>query len=468
MNPLQTDLAIIGGGPGGYVAAIKAAQLGLKVTCIEKRGTLGGTCLNVGCIPSKALLHSSHMYHEAKHSMKGHGVTCTGVELDLDAMMKQKEGAVASLNSGIEGLFKKNGVNYIKGEGKMIGGDIHVKCLDGSSAVVKARKTIIATGSDVAQLPMAKIDEKRIISSTGALSLSEVPKHLIVIGAGVIGLEMGSVWSRLGSKVTVVEYQDRIAPGMDSKLAKTLQRQLGKGGMKFMLSHGVEGIEYNKDGTGVTVSAKTKKGKQVSVEGDYCLVAIGRRPFTGGLGADDAGVGMNKWGQIDVDADYRTNLQDVYAIGDVVPGPMLAHKAEEEGVVCVERMTGHAASLNYDTIPGIIYTGPELAAVGHTEETAKEAGIEYKVGEFPFTANSRAKAVDGTVGMVRVLATPEGQIIGGHILGDNGSEMIHQLAIAINAGMKIGELADMCFGHPTLSEAVKEAALGAHFKSIHI
>ncbi len=405
------------------------------------------------------------MVHEAKHTMKGHGVTCTGVDVDLAQMMKQKEDAVAGLCGGIEMLFKKNGVKYIKGTGALVGGEVQVACLDGSRETIRPRKTMIATGSDVARLPMATIDEERIVSSTGALSLSEVPKKMVVIGGGVIGLELGSVWHRLGAKVTVIEHNNRIAPGMDSKLAKTLQRQLGKEGMKFMLGHGVKTVE--RVGDSVKIVAANKKGKEVELDVDVCLVAIGRRPYTAGLGAKEAGVAMNDWGQIDINEDYQTSVPNVYAIGDVVPGPMLAHKAEEEGVVAVERMLGHSATLNYDTIPGIIYTMPEFGAVGHTEETAKEAGIEYRVGEFPFSANSRARAVGQSAGAVRILATPDGRIIGGHILGSNGSEMIHQIAIAINAGMSIKEFGDMCFGHPTLSEAVKEAALGAHFKPIH-
>ncbi|CAN6466585.1 unnamed protein product [Victoria cruziana] len=465
----ENDVVVVGGGPGGYVAAIKAAQLGLKTTCIEKRGTLGGTCLNVGCIPSKALLHSSHMYHEAKHAFPAHGVKFAQLEVDLAAMMAQKDKAVAGLTKGIEGLFKKNKVTYLKGAGKLISSsEVSVDGLDGSSTVVKGKNIIIATGSDVKSLPGIVIDEKKIVSSTGALALTEIPKKLVVIGAGYIGLEMGSVWGRLGSEVTVVEFAPDIVPSMDGEVRKMFQRSLEKQKMKFMLKTKVIGVDTSGPGVKLTVEPSAG-GEQSILEADVVLVSAGRSPYTKGLGIEDLGIKTDKIGRIEVDDKFATSVAGVYAIGDVIPGPMLAHKAEEDGVACVEFIAGKTGHVDYDTVPGVVYTTPEVASVGKTEEQVKAAGIDYRVGKFPFMANSRAKAIDSAEGLVKILADKESdKILGVHIMAPNAGELIHEAVLALQYGASSEDIARTCHAHPTLSEAVKEAAMATYDKPIHI
>ncbi|XP_047315101.1 dihydrolipoyl dehydrogenase, mitochondrial [Impatiens glandulifera] len=465
----ENDVVVIGGGPGGYVAAIKAAQLGLKTTCIEKRGTLGGTCLNVGCIPSKALLHSSHMYHEATHSFANHGVKFASVEVDLPAMMAQKDKAVAGLTKGIEGLLKKNKVTYVKGYGKFISpSEISVETTDGETTIVKGKHIIIATGSDVKPLPGITIDEKKVISSTGALVLPEIPKKLIVVGAGYIGLEMGSVWNRLGSEVTVVEFAGEIVPSMDGEVRKQFQRSLEKQKMKFMLKTKVVSIDTSGNGVKLTLEPSSG-GEQTTLEADVVLISAGRTPFTSGLGLDKIGVETDKIGRIPVNERFATNIPGVYAIGDVIPGPMLAHKAEEDGVACVEFIAGKHGHVDYDLVPGVCYTHPEVASVGKTEEQVKALGIEYRVGKFPFLANSRAKAIDDAEGIVKILADKESdKILGVHIMAPNAGEMIHEACLALQYGASSEDIARTCHAHPTMSEALKEAAMATYDKPIHM
>ncbi|PHT82244.1 Leghemoglobin reductase [Capsicum annuum] len=465
----ENDVVVIGGGPGGYVAAIKAAQLGLKTTCIEKRGTLGGTCLNVGCIPSKALLHSSHMFHEAQHSFAQHGVKFSSVEVDLPAMMSQKDKAVAGLTRGIEGLFKKNKVNYVKGYGKFLSpSEVSVDTIDGGNTVVKGKNIIIATGSDVKSLPGLTIDEKRIVSSTGALALTEVPKNLVVIGAGYIGLEMGSVWGRLGSQVTVVEFASDIVPTMDGEVRKQFQRSLEKQKMKFMLKTKVVSVDTAGDVLKLTLEPAAG-GEQTTLEADVVLVSAGRVPFTSGLGLDKIGVETDKAGRILVNERFASNVTGVYAIGDVIPGPMLAHKAEEDGVACVEFIAGKEGHVDYDLVPGVCYTHPEVASVGKTEEQVKALGLDYRVGKFPFLANSRAKAIDDAEGIVKVLAEKEtDKILGVHIMAPNAGELIHEAVLALHYGASSEDIARTCHAHPTMSEALKEAAMATYDKPIHI
>lgn len=465
----ENDVVIVGGGPGGYVAAIKAAQLGLKTTCIEKRGTLGGTCLNVGCIPSKALLHSSHMYHEATHSFANHGVKFSSVEVDLPAMLAQKDKAVSNLTKGIEGLFKKNKVNYVKGYGKFLSpSEITVDTIDGGETVVKGKNIIIATGSDVKSLPGITIDEEKIVSSTGALALKEVPKKLVVIGAGYIGLEMGSVWGRLGSEVTVVEFAGDIVPSMDGEIRKQFQRTLEKQKMKFMLKTKVVSVDSSGDGVKLTLEPAAG-GDQRVLEADVVLVSAGRVPFTAGLQLDKIGVEMDKVGRILVNDRFATNVPGVFAIGDVIPGPMLAHKAEEDGVACVEFIAGKEGHVDYDLVPGVVYTHPEVASVGKTEEQVKALGVGYRVGKFPFMANSRAKAIDDADGLVKILAEKEtDKILGVHIMSPNAGELIHEAVLALQYGASSEDIARTCHAHPTMSEAVKEAAMATYDKPIHI
>ncbi|KAF3334512.1 dihydrolipoyl dehydrogenase [Carex littledalei] len=465
----ENDVVVVGGGPGGYVAAIKAAQLGLKTTCIEKRGTLGGTCLNVGCIPSKALLHSSHMYHEAKHAFPNHGVKFASLEIDLAAMMSQKDKAVAGLTRGIEGLFKKNKVTYVKGSGKFTSpSEISVETLDGSNTTVKGKHVIIATGSDVKSLPGVTIDEKKIVSSTGALSLTEIPKRLVVIGAGYIGLEMGSVWGRLGSEVTVVEFAPEIVPTMDGEVRKQFQRMLEKQKMKFMLKTKVVGVDTSGDGVKLTLEPSAG-GEQQTLEADVVLVSAGRTPYTANLGLETIGVETDKGGRILVDHKFKTNVDGVYAIGDVIPGPMLAHKAEEDGVACVEFIAGKEGHVDYDLVPGVVYTHPEVASVGKTEEQIKALGVTYRVGKFPFMANSRAKAIDDAEGLVKILAEKEtDKILGVHIMAPNAGELIHEAVLAMHYGASSEDIARTCHAHPTMSEAVKEAAMATYDKPIHM
>lgn len=462
------DLVIIGGGPGGYVAAIKASQLGLKVTCVEGRGSLGGTCLNVGCIPSKALLHSSHMYEEAKHSFAKHGVIVSDVKVDLDAMLKQKEEAVTGLTKGIEGLFKKNKVTYVKGWGSLkSGSEVEVALCEGGTTTLAAKSVMIATGSDVMDLPGVPIDEEKIVSSTGALCLKKVPESLIVIGGGYIGLEMGSVWSRLGAKVTVVEFADVIVPTMDSEIRRNFQRTLQKQGLSFKLNTKVVASKVVGDKVQLTVEP-AKGGPQDTLEAEVVLVSAGRKPHTAGLNLEGVGVQLDERGRIKVDSKFQTTCPGVYAIGDVIPGPMLAHKAEEDGVACVETLAGKHGHVNYDTVPSIVYTNPEVAGVGLTEDQAKAQGLDYKTGKFAFMANSRARAVDTAEGMVKFIADKKtDKILGVQIMGPNAGELIHECVLAMEYGASAEDLARTCHGHPTLSEAVKEAALATYFKPIH-
>ena len=460
------DLIVIGAGPGGYVAAIRAAQLGLKTACVEKRGSLGGTCLNVGCIPSKALLESSHLFAQASHDFAKHGIKISKIELDLKAMMARKDKVVSQLTGGIEFLFKKNKIDYVKGAGAVTApGEVTVD----AKKKLAAKHILIATGSDVMPLPGVEIDEKRIVSSTGALELSEVPKSLVVVGAGYIGLEMGSVWARLGAKVTVVEFLDRICPGMDGETAKMLQRLLARQGLDFKLGSKVTSAKANKTGVSLTVEPAKAGGAAETLKADIVLVAIGRRPYTEGLGLDALGVAMDNRGFIQVDKNYRTNVEDIFAIGDAIPGPMLAHKAEEEGIAAAEIMAGQHGHVNYDTVPGVVYTWPEVATVGKTEEELKEAGVDYKIGKFPFAANSRAKANDDTDGFVKILADAKSDwVLGAHIIGPDAGTLIHEAVMAMEFGGAAEDIARAFHAHPTLNEAVKEAALAVEGRPIHI
>jgi dihydrolipoamide dehydrogenase len=470
MTDSQYDLIVIGGGPGGYVAAIRAAQLGLKVACVEKRGALGGTCLNVGCIPSKALLNSSEKFEEANRSFAAHGVELGSVKLNLTAMMARKEKVVDDLTKGIEFLFKKNKVDYVKGAGVVEGpGKVAVTPVDGGKASALDTKSIlIATGSEVMPLPGVEIDEKQIVSSTGALALLKVPKHLVVVGGGVIGLELGSVWRRLGAEVTVVEFLDRILPEMDGEISKNFARTMKKQGMKLRLGSKVTGAKAGKSGVKLTVEP-AKGGDAETIDCDTVLVAIGRQPCTEGLGLEKVGVELGPRGFIKIDDHFKTSVEGVYAIGDCVPGPMLAHKAEDEGAACAEIIAGQSAHINYDAIPGIVYTWPEVAAVGRTEEQLKEAGVEYKSGKFPFTANSRARANMDTDGFVKILADAKtDRVLGAHIIGPDAGNMIHEIVLTMEFGGSAEDVARTCHGHPTLNEAVKEAALAVAGRPIHI
>jgi len=469
MSEDSFDVVFIGGGPGGYIGAIKAAQLGMKVACVEKRGALGGTCLNVGCIPSKALLHSSHLFHEATHGMKKHGIEVGSVKLDLDAMMDHKDEVVDTLTKGIEGLFKKNKVTYLVGHGRIAGpGKVEVELNDGGKKTLEAKNIVIATGSESTPLPGVEVDEKRIVSSTGALELEKVPQHLVVIGAGYIGLEMGAVWQRLGAEVTVVEFLDRVTPGMDGEVSKQFQRILEKQGLAFKLGTKVTGVDKKGKKLKVTVEP-AKGGDALTIECDIVLVAIGRRPFTQGLGLDSVGIEPDKRGMIEVDDHFKTKADGIYAIGDVIHGPMLAHKAEEEGVAVAEILAGQKPHIDYNKIPGVVYTFPEVAAIGRTEEQLKEAGIKYKTGKFPFLANSRARAVGQTDGFVKILADAEtDEILGCHIIGPEAGTMIGELAVAMEFGASAEDLARTSHAHPTLEEAIKEAALATFAKPLNL
>ncbi len=464
------DLVVIGGGPGGYVAAIRAAQLGLRTAIVEKRGALGGTCLNVGCIPSKALLQSSHHYDLAATEFGHHGIKAK-VSLDLKTMMGRKDKVVSDLTQGVEFLMKKNKIDYVVGEAEIkAAGEVAVKPpkKGAKKHTLKTENIIIATGSDVAPLPGVSIDEERIVSSTGALSLKKVPDNLIVVGAGVIGLELGSVWRRLGAKVTVVEFLDHILPGMDSEVSKQMKRTLTKQGMAFKLATKVTGAKTGKAGVTLTLEP-VSGGKKETLKADVVLAAIGRIPFTGGLGLDKAGVDMDERGFIKVDEDFQTNVPGIHAIGDVIGGPMLAHKAEDEGVVCVEIMAGQSGHINYDTIPGIVYTWPEAASVGKTEEQLKDAGIAYSAGKFPFTANSRARCNADTDGFVKILADKATDaVLGCHIVGPEAGDLIQEVVVAMELSASAEDIARICHGHPGLSEAVKEAALATAGRAIHM
>jgi len=468
MSDSHFDLIIIGAGPGGYVAAIRAAQLGLKTACIEKRGTLGGTCLNVGCIPSKALLHSSEKFEEAQSHLAEHGVKVGKVELDLKTLMARKDKVVDGLTKGIAGLFKKNKVTGITGSARIVKPGEVVVSADGKDTSYTADNIIIATGSAVTPLPGVEIDEDRIVSSTGALSLTKVPKHLVVVGGGYIGLEMGSVWRRLGSKVTVVEFLDAIVPNMDGEVGKAMHKTLAKQGMEFKLGTKVTGAKATKTKVALTVEPAAG-GDAETIDCDIVLVSIGRVPFTANLGLAEIGVEMDKRGVIQVDNNFKTNIDGIYAIGDVIPGPMLAHKAEEEGIACVERLAGQATHINYDAIPSVVYTWPEAATVGKTEEQLKDAGIDYNKGNFPFMANSRARANGDSEGFVKILAdAATDEVLGVHIIGPDAGTMIAELALAMEFGASSEDIARTCHAHPTLNEAVKEAALAVEGAPIHM
>jgi dihydrolipoamide dehydrogenase len=462
---MSYDVIVIGAGPGGYVCAIRAAQLGLKVGVVEKREALGGTCLNIGCIPSKALLYASEAFADAGHGFAHLGVMAEP-KLDLARMMKHKDETVAANVNGVAFLFKKNKIDWIKGEGSILGtGRVRVKTAV-SEVVYNATHIVIATGSDVAKLPGVEIDENVVVSSTGAIALPTVPKKLIVVGAGVIGLELGSVWRRLGAEVTVVEFLDRILPGMDGEVAKSFQRILEKQGFKFLLAHKVAKVDNTGQGASVTVEPAAG-GEAKSLQADVVLVAIGRRPYTAGLGLEQAGVALER-GQIVIDNHFRTNVEGIYAIGDAVRGPMLAHKAEDEGVALAEILAGQAGHVNYDVIPGVVYTSPEVAVVGKSEEELKAAGIAYTVGKFPFLANGRARAMRQTEGFVKVLAdAATDRVLGVHIIGFGAGEMIHEAAVLMEFGGSSEDLARTCHAHPTMSEAVKEAAMAVAKRSIH-
>jgi dihydrolipoamide dehydrogenase len=456
------DTVIIGTGPGGYVCAIRCAQLGLKVAVVEKRASHGGTCLNVGCIPSKALLHASELYAESKHAFAKMGIIAES-KIDFPKMMGFKQEAIDGNTKGIDFLLKKNKVTVFRGTGKITApGKVSV-----GGEIIETKSIIIATGSDVARLKGIEIDEKRIVSSTGALELKEVPAHLAVIGAGVIGLELGSVYARLGAKVTVIEYLDRILPGMDADVAKTFQRILQKQGFAFKLSSKVTGAAASKDAVTLTVEPAAG-GAAEQIEADVVLVAVGRVPYTEGLGLEAVGVTKDNRGRIEVDAHYATNVPGIYAIGDVIKGPMLAHKAEDEGIALAEILAGQAGHVNYGVIPGVVYTSPEVAAVGQTEEELKAAGVEYKAGKFLFIANGRAKANQTTDGFVKVLADAKtDKVLGVHIVGPMAGELIHEAAVLMEFGGSAEDLARTCHAHPTLSEAVKEAALAVAGRAIH-
>jgi dihydrolipoamide dehydrogenase len=459
------DLVVIGSGPGGYVAAIRAAQLGMKTACVEKYPSLDGTCLNVGCIPSKALLDSSERFAETRDGLEIHGIRATA-ELDLAAMMKRKDAVVRDLTRGIEGLFKKNGVTRVAGTGRLIDAQ-HVEVQsDAGAQTLETRRVLIATGSKPAALPGIAFDGRRIVHSTDALALTEVPRRLIVVGAGAIGLELGSVWRRLGSEVTVLEYLDRIVPGMDALSARLLRRALEKQGLRFQFGCSATGARVEQGEVVVTVSEGEKTREQRC---DALLVAVGRRPHTDGLGAREAGVELDERGRVKVDAHYQTRVPGIAAIGDVIAGPMLAHKAEEEGIAAVERMAGQAGHVSYDCIPNVVYTWPELACVGMTEEQAKAEGKEIAVGVFPFLANGRARAMNEREGQVKIVAdATTDRILGAHILGPRASDLIAELVVAMELQASAEDVARSVHAHPTLAEAVKEAALGVARRSIHI
>jgi len=463
------DLVVIGTGPGGYVCAVRAAQLGMKVAVVEKNATLGGTCLNVGCMPSKALLHASEMFEEAAHSFAKMGVSIAAPKLDLPAMMNFKQQGIDGNVKGVEFLMKKNKIDVISGKGKVLGaGKVEVTGFDGKAQTVETKNIVIATGSDIARLKGIEIDEKRVVSSTGALSLEKVPEKMLIIGAGVIGLELGSVWRRLGAEVMVVEFLDRILPGMDGEVAKQFQRMLEKQGFAFKLGAKVTGVDIS--GKTLKVSVEPAAGGPAETfETDVVLVCIGRVPYTEGLGLKEAGVALDNRGRVQIDAHFATSVKGVYAIGDVVAGPMLAHKAEDEGVACAEIIAGQAGHVNYDVIPGVVYTTPEVSSVGKTEEELKQAGIAYTSGKFPFTANGRSKVNQTTDGFVKVLADAKtDRVLGVHIVGREAGEMIHEAAVLMEFGGSAEDLARTCHAHPTRSEAIKEAALAVGKRAIHM
>ena len=457
------DVIVIGAGPGGYVCAIRCAQLGLKVACVEGRETLGGTCLNVGCIPSKAMLHASELYHTAHAHFAEMGLTGPAPGVDLAQMLRYKQSTVDTNTKGIEFLFKKNKVAWLKGWAAIpAAGQVRV-----GDETHNAKHIVIASGSEPASLPGVTVDEKTIVTSTGALELAQIPKRLVVIGAGVIGLEMGSVYARLGAEVTVVEFLDQITPGMDGEVCKTLQRLLGRQGLKFVLGAAVQGAETTDDGIRVTYRLR-KDDSEHSLDADTVLVATGRKPFTEGLGLDALGVALSRRGQIETDARWQTNIPGIYAIGDAIAGPMLAHKAEDEGMALAETLAGRHGHVNYGVIPGVIYTAPEVAAVGATEEALKEQGRAYKVGKFPFMGNARAKSHFAGDGFVKLLADKDtDRLLGAHIIGPAAGELIHEICVAMEFGAAAEDVARTCHAHPTFSEAVREAALACGDGAIH-
>jgi dihydrolipoamide dehydrogenase len=460
------DLIVIGSGPGGYVAAIRAAQLGMKVACVEKEASLGGTCLNVGCIPSKALLDSSEHFHQAKHTLSRHGVKIPSVELDLPTMMSRKDTVVSTLTRGIAGLFRKNKIEHLRGTARVTGpGKVELTTSAGKNNYT-AKSILIATGSAPIQIPTIPFDGKQIVSSTEALALPKVPQKLLVIGAGVIGMELGSVWLRLGSEVKVIEFLDRCAPAMDREMTTALQRQLEKQGMKFQFNTGAQSSKIENG----RVKVAWKSGEQTGEDtADVVLVAVGRKPYTDSLGLKEIGIAQDAKGYVLVNDHYETSVKGIFAIGDVIGGLMLAHKAEEEGTACVELLSGHAGHVNYNAIPNVIYTDPELASVGKSEEELKTAGVTYNIGKFPFTANGRARAMDATEGFVKILADAKtDRILGMHIFGPRASDMIAECAVAMEFAASSEDIARSVHAHPTLAEAVKEAALGVDKRSIHI
>jgi dihydrolipoamide dehydrogenase len=466
---MSYDLVVIGTGPGGYVCAVRAAQLGLKTAVVDKRATLGGTCLNVGCIPSKALLHASELFEEAGHAFAKMGIGVAKPKLDLKQMLAFKDEAVDGNTKGVDFLMKKNKIDVVRGTGRITApGKVEVKGADGKTQTLETKNIVIATGSDVAQLKGIAIDEKRIVSSTGALTLEKVPSSLLVIGAGVIGLELGSVWRRLGAEVTVVEFLDRILPGMDSEVARQSQRLLEKQGMTFKLGAKVTGVDASGKKLKATIEP-AKGGAAETLDTDVVLVAIGRVPYTEGLGLQEAGVAMDERGRVKTDAHFATNVPGIYAIGDVIAGPMLAHKAEDEGVAVAEILAGKAGHVNYEVIPAVVYTYPEIASVGKSEDDLKAANVAYNVGKFPFTANGRAKANQQTDGFVKILADAKtDRVLGVHIVGADAGNMIAEPAVAMEFGASAEDIARTCHAHPTLPEAVKEAALAVDKRAIHM
>ncbi|WP_440924240.1 dihydrolipoyl dehydrogenase [Candidatus Pelagibacter sp.] len=457
---------VIGGGPGGYVCAIRLAQLGLKTACIESRGSLGGTCLNIGCIPSKSLLNLSEEFHKVK-GLANKGIEIGEVKLNLDKMMKSKDKAVTVLTKGVEFLLKKNKVTYFKGHGSFKSkNEILIKDDQKKETIIQTEKTVIATGSVPVSLPGIEIDEKMIVSSTGALKLEKVPNKMVVVGGGYIGLEMGSVWSRLGAKVEVVEFLDHITPGMDKEISSEFMKILKKQGMKFNMQNKVETIQKNN--SGAVVSTIDKDGNKNNFECDVVLISVGRKPNTEGLNLKNAGVSLDEKNRIKTDKKFKTNVENIYAIGDVIVGPMLAHKAEDEGIAVAENIAGQSGHVNYDTIPGVVYTSPEVASIGKTEEQLKELNKSYKVGKFSFMANSRAKAIDDAEGFVKILADAQtDKVLGAHIIGPHAGELIAEIGVAMEFGASAEDIARTCHAHPTFSEAVKEAALSVDKRAIH-
>jgi dihydrolipoamide dehydrogenase len=458
------DVTVIGGGPAGYVCAIRLSQLGLKTACIESRGSLGGTCLNIGCIPSKSLLNMSESFHRAKN-FSNIGIETGEIKLNLEKMMSNKDSSVATLTKGVEFLFKKNKVTYIKGVGSFNEKNEILVKNDKSEIKIKTDKTIISTGSEPLSLPGIDFDEKKILSSTGALNISKLPKKMVVVGGGYIGLEMGSVWSRLGTEVHVIEYLDHITPGLDKEISNEFMKILKKQNIQFELNTKVEKISKNDQGVIIETSNKDAKNK---IEADVVLISVGRKPYTDKLNLKKIGVNLDKKGKITVNKNFETNVKNVYAIGDVINGPMLAHKAEEEGIAVAELIAGQSGHVNYDIIPGVIYTSPEVAYVGKNEEELKEKKVNYKVGKFPFMANSRAKAINEPEGFVKILAeSTTDRVLGVHIIGPHAGEMIAEMSVAMEFGASSEDIARTCHAHPTFSEAIKEAALSVDKRQIH-